>query len=61
MFLAPSRSDLGESLPTIYHLGVSLGGLGGKTPTAGALGKGIRQRSPEEFDGLFQLRTDSAR
>jgi hypothetical protein len=33
VFHATSRSDLDESLPTIYHLGVSLGGLGGKTPT----------------------------
>jgi hypothetical protein len=33
MFLAPSRSDLGESLPTTTLLGVSLGEPDGKTPT----------------------------
>ena len=34
VFLGPSRSDLGESLPTI-NLGVYLGELAGKTPTDG--------------------------
>ena len=33
MFLAPSRSDLGESPPTINLFGVYLGELAGKTPT----------------------------
>ena len=33
MFLAPSRSDLSESLPTINLLGVYLGELAGKTLT----------------------------
>ena len=36
MFLAPSRSDLGESLLTITLLGVYLIEPAGKTPTAGA-------------------------
>ena len=33
MFLASSRSDLGESVPTINLLGVYLGDLAGKTST----------------------------
>jgi hypothetical protein len=32
--------------------GVSLGGFGGKTPTAGAPGRGDNQRSPGELDGI---------
>ena len=59
MFLAPSRSDLGESLPTINLLGVYLGELAGKTPIAGVPGRGTRQRSTEEFDGFLQIRHPS--
>ena len=33
MFLAPSRSNLGESLPTINLLGVYLGGFASNTDT----------------------------
>ena len=39
MFLAPSRSDLGESLPTINLLGVYLGELASKTPTPSSIGR----------------------
>ena len=37
MFLAPSRSGLGESLPTTTLLGVYLGEPAGKTPTKGVM------------------------
>ena len=37
MFLAPLRSDLGESLLITTLLGIPLEELDGKTPTAGAL------------------------
>ena len=53
MFLAPSSSDLGESLPTINLLGVYLGELAGKTPTVSedfGFGDGF---SPEsEFEAV---------
>jgi hypothetical protein len=39
VFLAPSHSDLCESLPTTNLLGEYLGDLAGKTPTAGAPGR----------------------
>ena len=59
MFLVLLRSDLGESLPTINLLRLYLRELAGKTPTAGAPGRGDRQRSTEEFDGLLQFQRPS--
>jgi len=44
------------SLPIINLLGVYLGELGGKTPTAGVPGRGLRRLSSKEFDGILQLR-----
>ena len=55
MFLAPSHSDLGESLPTINLLGVYLGELAGKTPTVSedfGFGDGF---SPESELGRFRI------
>jgi hypothetical protein len=51
VFLAPSHSDLGESLLITTLLGIPLGEPDGKTPTAGAHRGTSRQRSSEEFDG----------
>jgi hypothetical protein len=42
-------------------LGVSLSGLGGKTPTAGAPGRGDHCRSLGELDGNFQLHRRTSR
>ena len=61
MFLAPSRSDLGESLLKTTLLGIPLGELDGKTPTAGAHRGASRQRSSEEFDGILRLRLSGDR
>src|SRR6185436_9006477 len=55
MFLAPSRSDLGESLLITTLLGIPLGEPDGKTPTAGAHRGASRQRSTEEFDGFLRI------
>jgi hypothetical protein len=43
-------------------LGVSLDGLGGKTPIAGAPGRGVHRRSTSELEGIVQpLRCTSRR
>ena len=54
MFLAPSCSDLGESLLITTLLGISLRELDDKKPTAGAHRGASRQRSLEEPDGFSQ-------
>ena len=55
MFLAPSRSDVGESLRITTLLGITLGEPDGKTPTAGALRGASHQRSIEQFDGILRI------
>ena len=50
MFLAPSRSDLSESLLITTLLGIFLREPDGKTPTAGAHHRDSRQRSTKKFD-----------
>ena len=55
MFLAPSRSNLGESLLITTLLGIPLGEPDGKTMTAGAHRGASRQRSTEEFDGILRI------
>ena len=61
MFLAPSHSDLGDSLLITTLLGIPLGEPGGKTPTAGAHRGASRQISSEEFDGILHLRLSGDR
>ena len=56
MFLAPLRSDLGESLLITTLLGIPLGEPNRKIPTAGAHRGAHRQQSTEEFDDIFKLR-----
>jgi hypothetical protein len=44
-----------------HHLRGILGERGGKTPTAGALGRGVHQASTGELDGISQLHEHRAR
>ena len=55
MFLAASRSDLGESILITTLLGIPLGEPDGQTPTAGAH-HGASATINEEFDGTIHLR-----
>ena len=54
MFLAPSRSDPGESLLITTLLGIPLGEPDGKTPTAGTHRGASCQWMSEELDGSFR-------